>query len=82
VLSHRICTGLPRRRLAKLIEELAGAWSAQQESRLRERRGHDRLRAPGAGPDHELVFTDRVITTCPIQLNIANPWCPDLRLAE
>jgi hypothetical protein len=29
----------------------------------RERRGHDRLRAPGAGPDHELVFTDRVITT-------------------
>jgi hypothetical protein len=63
VLSHRICTGLPRRRLAKLIEELAGAWSTQQESRLRERRGRDRLRAPGAGPDHELVFTDRVIAT-------------------
>jgi hypothetical protein len=63
VLSHRICTGLPRRRLGKLIEELAGAWTAQQEGRLRERRGHDRLRAAGAGPDHGLVFTDRVIAT-------------------
>ena len=36
---------------------------ASEESRLRERRGHERLRAPGAGPDHELVFTDRVIVT-------------------
>jgi hypothetical protein len=46
-----------------LIEELAPAWLAQQESRLRERRGHDRLRAAGAGPGHELAFTDRVIAT-------------------
>ena len=36
---------------------------ASEESRLRERRGHERLRAPGAGPDHELVFADRVIAT-------------------
>jgi hypothetical protein len=49
--------------LGKLIEELAPAWLAQQESRLRERRGHDRLRAEGAGPGHELTFTDRVIST-------------------
>ncbi|MFF0372709.1 transposase family protein [Micromonospora sp. NPDC005087] len=49
--------------MGRLIEELAGAWLAQQESRLRERCGRDRLRAPGAGPDHELVFTDRVIAT-------------------
>jgi hypothetical protein len=63
-LSHRICTGLPRRRLGKLIAELAGPWAAQQESRLRERRGgRDRLRAEGAGPDRELPFTDRVIAT-------------------
>jgi len=62
-LSHRICTGIPRRRLGKLIEELAPAWLARQESRLRERRGHDRLRAAGAGPGHELPFTDRVIAT-------------------
>jgi DDE superfamily endonuclease len=62
-LSHRICTGIPRRRLAKLIDELADPWAAQQESRLRERRGRDRLRAAGAGPDHELTFTDRVIAT-------------------
>jgi DDE superfamily endonuclease len=63
-LSHRICTGLPRRRLGELIEELAGPWLAQQESWLRERRGgRDRLRAEGAGPNRELVFTDRVIAT-------------------
>ncbi len=62
-LPHRICTGVPRRRLGALIGELAPAWLAQQEPRLRERRGHDRLRAAGAGPDHELPFTDRVIAT-------------------
>lgn len=62
-LSHRICTGLPRHRLAGLIAELAGPWDAQQQSRLRQRRGRDRLRAEGAGPRHELVFTDRVIAT-------------------
>jgi hypothetical protein len=44
-LAHRICTGLPRRKLGKLIEEPAGPWLAQQESRLRSRRGRDRLRA-------------------------------------
>ena len=62
-MSHRICTGIPRRRLGRLIGELAPGWLVQQESRLRERRGHDRLRAQGAGPDHELPFTDRVIAT-------------------
>lgn len=62
-LSHRIFTGIPRRRLAKLIAELADPWTAQQESRLRERRGRDRQRAEGAGPNHDLPFTDRVIAT-------------------
>jgi hypothetical protein len=62
-LSHRIWTGIRRRRLGKLIEELAGPWQAAQEDRLRERRGHERQRAGGAGPDHALPFTDRVIVT-------------------
>jgi hypothetical protein len=62
-LSHRICTGIPPRALGKLITELAGPWMAQQESWLRDRRGHQRQRVAGAGPDHELVFTDRVIAT-------------------
>ncbi len=62
-MSHRICTGLPRRKLGTLIEELAGPWLAQQESRRRDRSGRDRLRARGAGPDRELPFTDRVIAT-------------------
>ena len=34
---------------------------ASEASRLHERRGHERLRAAGAGPDH--AFTDRVIAT-------------------
>jgi len=62
-LSHRICTGIGRRKLGKLIAELAPLWLAQQESRLRARRGRDRRRAEGAGPDYELAFTDRVIAT-------------------
>lgn len=62
-LSHRICTGIGRRRLGKLIEELAPAWLARQESRLLQRRGHARLRAEGAGPGHDLPFADRVIVT-------------------
>jgi hypothetical protein len=62
-LSHRICTGIPRRRLGALIEELAPPWLAQQQSRLQARRGHARLRAEGAGPGHELAFADRVTAT-------------------
>ena len=60
-MPHRICTGIGRRKLGKLIEELAPLWLARQESRLRDRRGRDRVRAEGAGPDHELPFADRVI---------------------
>ena len=62
-MSKRIFTGLQPRRLGKLIADLAGAWTAAEESRLLERRGHERLRAPGAGPDHDLPFTNRVIVT-------------------
>ncbi len=62
-MSNRIFTGIPRRRLVKLITELAGPWTNQQESRQRQRRGHDRLRAQGAGPGHDLPITDRVIAT-------------------
>jgi hypothetical protein len=62
-LSKRIFTGLQPRRLGKLITGLSGTWMAAEEARLRERRGHDRMRAPGAGPDHDLPFTDRVIVT-------------------
>ena len=62
-LSHRICTGLRRRTLARLIDELSGPWMKAGEDRLRGRRGHERKRAAGAGPDHDLPFTDRVIAT-------------------
>ncbi|MFI6056049.1 hypothetical protein ACIBCO_39015 [Streptomyces violascens] len=37
---------------------------AQQDFRLRVRRGHQRLRAAeDGGPSHQLVFTDRVTAT-------------------
>ena len=62
-MSHRIFTGIRRRTLGKLIAELSGPWMKAAEDRLRERRGHERERAPGAGPDHDLPFTDRVIVT-------------------
>ena len=62
-LSHRIFTGLKPQRLGKLIAGLADPWTASEEDRLLGRRGHGRLRAPGAGPDHDLPFTDRVIVT-------------------
>jgi hypothetical protein len=62
-MSKRIFTGLQPRRLGRLTADLAGAWAASEEDRLLGRRGHGRLRAPGAGPDHGLPFTDRVIVT-------------------
>ncbi|HTX67125.1 MAG TPA: transposase family protein [Opitutaceae bacterium] len=62
-MSHRIWTGIRPRRLGRLIAELAGPWQAAREDRLRERRGHGRQRAAGAGPDHDLPFTDRVIVS-------------------
>lgn len=62
-LSHPIFTGLQHRRLGALLGELADAWTASEEGRLHDRRGRGRLRAAGAGPNHQLVFTDRVIAT-------------------
>ena len=46
-----------------LIEETAAPWTAAEQDRLLARRGHERLRAAGAGPGHDLPFTDRVIVT-------------------
>ena len=62
-LSNRIWTGMSRTRLARLIEEMAAPWAAAEQDRLLARRGHERLRAAGAGPGHDLPFTDRVIVT-------------------
>ena len=54
---------MSRGRLARLIGEVAAPWAAAEEDRLLARREHERLRAAGAGPDHGLPFTDRVIVT-------------------
>jgi hypothetical protein len=55
--------GISKEHLGALIAELAGPWQAAREAELAERRGHARLRAAGAGPDHQLVFVDRVLVT-------------------
>lgn len=60
-LSHSAFCGLSRAHLGGLIEELANPWLARCESALRERRGAERQRQTGAGPKHDLVFTDRVL---------------------
>ena len=54
---------MSRARLSALIAEMAAPWAASEEDRLLERRGHERERAAGAGPDHDLPFTDRLIAT-------------------
>ena len=55
--------GISKEHLGTLIAELAGPWAAAREAEQGERRGHARLRAAGAGPDHQLVFVDRVLVT-------------------
>ncbi|MFC9269053.1 transposase family protein [Streptomyces zhihengii] len=62
-LSHPAFTGISRAHLGGLVEELAGPWTARCGSVLHERRGGNRRQRPGAGPKHDLVFTDRVAVT-------------------
>jgi hypothetical protein len=62
-LPHRIFTGIRRRTLGRLVDEFAGPWMQAEEGRLLSRRGHERKRAAGAGPYHDLPFTGRVIAT-------------------
>ncbi|MFI5972746.1 transposase family protein [Streptomyces sp. NPDC051452] len=62
-LSHPAFTGISRAHLGGLINELAGPWTARCESALHERRGGNRRQRLGAGPKHDLAFTDRVLVT-------------------
>ncbi|MEY9968785.1 hypothetical protein ABIA33_006872 [Streptacidiphilus sp. MAP12-16] len=61
--SQHALSGVSRAHLGELIEELASMWQAAHESALHERRGGERRRAAGAGPDHRFVFVDRVLVT-------------------
>ncbi|WP_030932010.1 transposase family protein [Streptomyces sp. NRRL B-24720] len=63
VLTHRVFTGISRRHLACLVEELAGQWQAGVEGRRHAARGGSRRRAAGAGARHQLVFVDRLTAT-------------------
>ncbi|MER6564607.1 transposase family protein, partial [Streptomyces sp. NPDC001027] len=63
VLAHRLFTGISRRHLACLIEELAQPWQAGVEGRRHAARGGARKRAEGAGARHQPVFVDRLAAT-------------------
>ena len=62
-LAHPALTGLPRKDLDDLVAALACPRSEQREQDLRQRRGSDRQRAPGAGPPPRLTLADRVLAT-------------------
>ncbi|MEE1813390.1 transposase family protein [Streptomyces sp. BE133] len=63
VLTHQVFTGVSRRHLASLVEELAGSWQAVVEGRRHKARGGARKREAGAGARHRLVFVDRLVAT-------------------
>ncbi|MCG7210109.1 transposase [Streptomyces arenae] len=63
VLAHRLFTGVSRRHIARLVEELATPWQANLEGRRHAARGGVRKRAAGAGARHQLVFVDRLVAT-------------------
>jgi hypothetical protein len=56
-------TGISRRHLSCLIEELAVPWQAGVEGRRHAARGGARKRAAGAGARRQLVFADRWVAT-------------------
>ncbi|MFJ5294782.1 transposase family protein [Streptomyces sp. NPDC088348] len=63
VLAHRLFTGISRRHLVRLFEELAVPWQAGLKGRRHAARGGARKRAAGAGACHQLVFVDRLVAT-------------------
>lgn len=63
VLTPRSCTGLPPASTQCADRRVGQLWMASEAGRFHERRGHERQRATGAGPKHELMFTDRLIAT-------------------
>src|SRR6266496_4001181 len=63
VCSHHALCGISHAHLARLVNELAAPWTARHEAALEQRRGRARQRATGAGPNHHLVFADRLCVT-------------------
>ena len=58
-----VFTGISKHRLGALVAELAPRWVSDRETERDQSRGHDRVRAEGAGRPYALVFTDRVLVT-------------------
>ena len=73
--------GVSPAHLGYSVEELADLWLAPCESELRERRGAERQREAGAGPEHDLVFTNRLLVTL-VHLPTGLPHAPHAAHAE
>ncbi|MET8422282.1 ISAzo13 family transposase [Streptomyces sp. NPDC005098] len=56
-------TGITRSQLDNLISELAALQGVRREEQRRHRRGHERQRAPGAGPRQAFTDPDRILAT-------------------
>lgn len=63
ILRHPALTGMTREQLHDLTGHLADAQTLQREHRRRDRRGRDRHRAPGAGPEPKLTPADQALAT-------------------
>ncbi len=63
VCSLKVFTGISRECLGELVVELAPKWVHACDSDRERSRGHERMRAQGAGRPYALVFTDRVLVT-------------------
>jgi transposase len=56
-------TGMPRPQLDTLTRQLASLQVTQRQQQRRQRRGGERLRAPGAGARQTFTDPDRILTT-------------------
>lgn len=63
VLTHPLFTGISTAHLSSLIAELARPWVVGLEGCRFQARGGARMRAPGTGARHQLVFVDRLVAT-------------------
>jgi hypothetical protein len=63
MLSHPELTGMSRSRLDNLVTDLTADLTAHREHQRRQRRGAERIRAPGAGRHPKLTDPDRILAT-------------------
>ena len=63
LLSHPLLTGMSRKELITMTEQLATTQAARHEEQRHSRRGAQRRRPPGAGRRPKLTDADRILAT-------------------